>query len=122
MKEKTIAMQSWLPIKMMEEESSVSIMLDPTLVKLLKALLHWCSKELQSKTLTELLVSILLLLRYNFYLIKGIHHIDSDRWFCKREKTRMLRMSNFALLGYDGSVFVVSEESIENLLRKILSE
>jgi len=34
----------------------------------------------------------------------------------------MLRMSNFALLGYDGSVFEVSEESIENLLRKILSE
>ena len=122
MKEKMIAMQSWLPIKTMEEESSVSIMLDPTLVKLLKALLHWCLKELQSKTLTELWVSILLLLRYNFYLIKGIHHIDSDRWFCKREKTRMLRMSNFALLGYDGSVFEVSEESIENLLRKILSE
>jgi hypothetical protein len=34
----------------------------------------------------------------------------------------MLRMSKFALLGYDGFVFVVSEESIENLLRKIFSE
>lgn len=63
MKEKMIAMQSWLPIKTKEEESSVSIMLDPTLVKLLKALLHWCSRELQSKTLTELWVFILLLLR-----------------------------------------------------------
>lgn len=115
MKEKTTAMRSWLPIKTMEEESLVSIMLDPMLVKLLRALLHWCSKELQSKTLTELWVSILLLPRYNFYLIKVIYHIDCNRWFCKREKTRMLRMSKFALLGYDGSVFVVSEENIENL-------